>query len=649
MCRFLYSVLIVLACKSYLPVISQYVDSPCPETFEYQRDGNGVYGVIHLKPNGPASSVVVNFTIAARLVSNYPGRLQPIKTSGLQFNQDSSIDYRVDFPVTTPLPKLTYLIVNGRVLCHGPGDVARPDLYVTTISLRHMLNIRVRGGRPENPGSIKLISSSPDVDVFEINVDGDRTGTWNDGNQRTQRPAPPSPPPQDEYYLLELPQHTTTTRRPQQQPQTQQPASPPPPPDETYLLELPLHTTTTRRPQQQPQTQQPAPPPPPPDETYLLELPLHTTATRRPQQQPQTQQPAPPPPPPDEGYLVELPLHTTATRRPQQQPQTQQPAPPPPPPDEGYLVELPLHTTTTRRPTSTTPPPRPQTTYPSMPSRTRTEDEGSFSSECGLVAGGNEHVPLVFHGTGYTRGDWPWLVAMYKRMEGSLTFACSGTLVSDRHVVSAAHCLQQRSTLTSIRDIVVKVGVHNLEDWGDDIVVTRTLESAIIHEEFNSTTYTNDLLVLTFDKSVEFNNNIRPACLWNGNNDLNRIVGSSGVVAGWGSSELGPGSKGKGEPRMVRIPIVTTSMCRASRPDFHVFTSNHTFCGGDRNGAGPCLGDSGGGLYILDGGRWRLRGVVSLSLRPENGESTCNLNEYVIFTDAAKFIEWIKKVISNKF
>ncbi|XP_063368745.1 serine protease gd-like [Cydia amplana] len=560
MCRLLYSVLVVLTYTNYLPVISQYVDSPCPGTFEYQSDGDGVYGVIHLQPHGPVSTirVVVNFTIAARLISNYPGRLQPIKSPGTQFSQDSPIYYRVDFPVTRPLPKLTYLVVNGDVLCYGRGDVARPDLYVSTISLQHKLNLRGGG----NPGAIQLISSSPDADVFSINVDGDRTGTWNDGNQR-----------------------------PHKQPQTQRPAPPPPPGDEYYLLELPLDTiTTTRRPT--------TPPPPPEDEYYLLELPLHTTTTRKP---------------------------TSTTL--------------PPPPPDGDLLELPHHTTTTRRPTLTTPP---QTIYPPTPSRTP-----SFSSECGVVAGGNEHVPLVFHGTGYTRGDWPWLVAMYKRTEGSLTFACSGTLVSDRHVVSAAHCVQQRSTLTSIKDIVVKVGVHNLEDWGDDIIVTRTLESATIHEEFNSTTYSNDILVLTFDKSVEFNNNIRPACLWNGNNDLNRIVGSSGVVAGWGASELGPGSKG--EPRMVRIPVVTTSMCRASRPDFHVFTSDRTFCGGDRNGAGPCLGDSGGGLYILDGGRWRLRGVVSLSLRPENGESTCNLNEYIIFTDAAKFIDWIKNIISNKF
>lgn len=78
----------------------------------------------------------------------------------------------------------------------------------------------------------------------------------------------------------------------------------------------------------------------------------------------------------------------------------------------------------------------------------------------------------------------------------------------------------------------------------------------------------------------------------------------------------------------------------------HILNSFYPILG-DRNGVGPCLGDSGGGLYILEGGRWRLRGVVSLSLRPENGDKTCNLDEYVIFTDAAKYLPWIKGIVQS--
>lgn len=43
--------------------------SPCPGTFDYQRDGYYMYGVITIQPNGPVSYVNVkaNFTIATRL------------------------------------------------------------------------------------------------------------------------------------------------------------------------------------------------------------------------------------------------------------------------------------------------------------------------------------------------------------------------------------------------------------------------------------------------------------------------------------------------------------------------------------------------------------------------------------------------------
>lgn len=58
------------------------------------------------------------------------------------------------------------------------------------------------------------------------------------------------------------------------------------------------------------------------------------------------------------------------------------------------------------------------------------------SFECGVISGGNDKVPLIFNGNSYTRGEWPWLVAIYKRQEGSLTFICGGTLVSDRHIVT---------------------------------------------------------------------------------------------------------------------------------------------------------------------------------------------------------------------
>ncbi|KAM3964050.1 serine protease gd [Aphomia sociella] len=545
-------------------VSSQYIQSPCPGVFDYHSDGGVVYGMIRVQPNGPVSSVTtrVNFTVATRINPNYVGKLEAIGTNQLlqQFNQGAPIVYRVHFPVTSVLPRLTSLQVNDNLLCYGPGDVPGPNQYVSTISLRHSLFLQPGSGsfvyqiNPESkPNSVYDFGSSQEdgTQVFTFDGSDNRQGSWNSNIQ---------------------PIFVINNTRPQYENM-----SPP----------RPLHEPTL--PQPRPQYEQTPPP-------------------RRPQYE-QT----PPPPPPH--------YEPTPTTRPQYEPTL-------PPPRPQY---------------EPTPPPPPTPTFAAVPPRLPTRP--STQVECGMIAGGNERLPLIYNGQSYSRGDWPWLVAIYRRKDGSLTFICSGTLVSDRHVVSAAHCMHQKNTYTSIKDIVVKVGVYNLEDWGDDVTVTRTLETAHIHESYNASTLANDISVFTFERNVEFSTYIRPACLWNTNTDLNRIVGASGVVAGWGTNELGPA--GHGEPRMVRIPVVSTATCRASKPDFHKLTSANTLCAGDRNGAGPCLGDSGGGLYILDNGRWRLRGVVSLSLRPENGDNTCNLNEYIVFTDAAQYLKWIKGVMSN--
>ncbi|CAG9791577.1 unnamed protein product [Diatraea saccharalis] len=375
--------------------------------------------------------------------------------------------------------------------------------------------------------------------------------------------------------------------------------------------------TTQRKPIFNPHTTQPPPP---------FEYNPYTTQQQQPQpdynpyttQQQQSQ--------PDYNRYT-----TQRQPPPDYNPYTTEPSQQPPPDYNPY---------TTKQP----PQPPPDFNPPFNPPSTQS-GQGFAPVQCGVVAGGNERQPLIHNGQNYERGAIPWLIAIYKRKDGSLTFNCAGTLISDRHIVTAAHCILLKNSMTSIKDIVVKIGVYNLEDWGDDQIITRTLESAVIHESYNSSTLANDLAVFTLDKTVDYSINIRPACLWDGQSDLNRIVGASGVVAGWGSTELGPG--GHGVPRMVRIPVVSTSMCRASKPDFHKLTSDTTFCAGDRNGIGPCLGDSGGGLYILDSGRWRLRGVVSVSLRPDSGENTCDLNQFIVFTDAAKYTTWIRNIVKS--
>lgn len=560
---------------SFELVCGQYSSSPCPGIFDFENDGRHVYGKIVLRPSSPVSSLVlrINFTVAAQLFSNYVGRLEAQDSNHLlqRYNRGQPVSYIVHFPITSPLPKLTALTVNGDTVCYGQGDVPRPNTYVTTLSLQHTSFLQ--GGGP----------------------------IYNSIQPQYQRPQtrPPPPPPQptvDQIYFGDddATAHIYTFNN--VEPSWNNNNSP-------YYVVNNTRPFTQATQQYQPPTQQ-----------VFQSNPIYE-------------------------YDQNGPLQVTSRK-----PVTYRPNPP-------------VYEPITKRPTYTPPPtspnrnefyyPTPEPTRPAITSDERYNIQ-TTADVCGEVAGGNERVPLIYNGRSYARGDIPWLVAIYKSEAANLQFICGGTLVSDRHIVTAAHCMQRRGVQTNIKDIVVKIGVHNLNDWSDDITVTRSLSAASIHESFNPATLQNDILMFTLNKRVKFNTYIRPACLWGDDTDQSRIVGASGVVAGWGDQGVGGIGK-QGEPHMVRIPIVSTTDCRASKPHFHKLTYDSTLCAGDRNGAGPCVGDSGGGLYLLEGGKWRLRGVVSVSLRAENGDNTCNLNEYIIFTDTAKYLSWIKRILSEKY
>ncbi|XP_028175360.1 spermosin-like [Ostrinia furnacalis] len=595
--------------------------SPCPGTFEYINDELGIHGLIQIQPNGPVSAITtrVNFTIAARLPSNYVGQIKPVdeEHSLQRFNQGAPLTYRVHFPVTSPLPKLTSLVVNNQELCSGPPDFSQPGQYISTISLQHMLYLREGSPNsvlypyeptiPEKPIYNQPVYSKPvyEQPVYNQPVNKqpsfgrpDVTGIFNGPITITGVPTNTAGAPTQKFTLQGSngAYYTLVVNKTQGSSQ----------PGGGQNFQVFLETTTTSR---YPQT---------PPAQFYPGFPENPTRFDQ-------------PPPDFNPYETERPpvrpIKTT---------------PPPPPKQETPLTPPPDYNPyeTTKRPVY----------RPSKPDQLDGQNAKpslipDSNNECGVIAGGNEHQGLIYNGQAYDRGQWPWLVALFKQRATTLSFICAGTLISPKHVVTAAHCMQQKNTKLATQDIVVKVGAYNVKDWGDDISQTRTLVSAVIHERYNASTLANDILMLTLDRSVEFNTNIRAACLWTGKTDQNRIIGEAGVVAGWGNSELG--LAGEALPRMARVPIVSTAMCRASNADFHKLTSEYTFCAGDRNGVGPCLGDSGGGLYIIEDGRWRVRGIVSLSLRQENGDDTCNLNNYIVFTDAAKYDKWIRNIVQQ--
>jgi secreted trypsin-like serine protease len=83
-------------------------------------------------------------------------------------------------------------------------------------------------------------------------------------------------------------------------------------------------------------------------------------------------------------------------------------------------------------------------------------------------------------------------------------------LISDRFVLSAAHCEQSNRLSPS----TVRLGEHNLavQDRGSP-EIDIPIEKFIAHEKYNRETKENDIAVIKMVRSVPFSRKIRPACL----------------------------------------------------------------------------------------------------------------------------------------
>lgn len=185
-------------------------------------------------------------------------------------------------------------------------------------------------------------------------------------------------------------------------------------------------------------------------------------------------------------------------------------------------------------------------------------------------------------------------------------------------------------------------GISNIAHWATASgALHLTAHKVIPHPEYSEQTGHADIAIITLNKEVEFTRSIRPICLWRSDSNIKNIVGKEGEVAGWGiTSTLSRPT----ELRKVKIPVVSQENCLFSHKNLIDLTSNMTFCAGNKDGTGPCRGDSGSPFMMVRNNQWILRGIVSRSLKDE--KMSCDLSQYVVFADTAKLETWILNEIN---
>lgn len=170
----------------------------------------------------------------------------------------------------------------------------------------------------------------------------------------------------------------------------------------------------------------------------------------------------------------------------------------------------------------------------------------------------------------------------------------------------------------------------------------------ILHPDWNSRAkqFDADISVIVLHDTVQFSGSIRQICLPQQSYD--EVVGT-GTVVGWGRSTVSENSikKHSATPNQLEIPAVSKPQCFADVPDLAYFSSNRTFCAGFiKKSKSTCAGDDGGGFYLEDTSarRFILAGVTSASLDAD-GLGTCETEAYTLFTNVARFVDWINSQI----
>ncbi|XP_039751836.1 serine protease gd-like isoform X5 [Pararge aegeria] len=279
------------------------------------------------------------------------------------------------------------------------------------------------------------------------------------------------------------------------------------------------------------------------------------------------------------------------------------------------------------------------------------------SDQCGIVIRNNAN-PLVVNGRPTLEGQWPWQIALYQIQTVDSKYICGGTLVSHKHVITAAHCVTRKNSSKPVNKntLTIYLGKHNLRTSVEGVEI-RFVADISVYPEYNKTPFARDLSILRMRKSVEYTEFVRAACLWPENQmPLSNVIGKKGSVVGWGFDDTGVATE---ELSLVEMPVVDQETCiRSYSAFFDKFTDrDYTYCAGYRDGTtdeitgtrkstSVCNGDSGGGMVFEMQGTWYLRGLVSLSVARHN-EYRCDPTHYVVFTDLAKFLPWIRDHISS--
>uniref|UniRef100_G3TA15 Transmembrane protease serine n=1 Tax=Loxodonta africana TaxID=9785 RepID=G3TA15_LOXAF len=246
--------------------------------------------------------------------------------------------------------------------------------------------------------------------------------------------------------------------------------------------------------------------------------------------------------------------------------------------------------------------------------------EKIINNRCGRRARMSATYDRVKGGSTAQEGEWPWQASI--QMNGK--HYCGASLISDRYLVTAAHCFQRTK---NPKNYTVSFGTRVSPPYMEHYV-----QDIIIHESYVPHEHHDDVAIVSLTERVLFNNDVHRVCL----PEASQIFppGEGVVVTGWGALFY------NGEyPALLQkapVKIIDTNTCNAKEA-YNGLVSDTMICAGYMEGnIDACQGDSGGPLvYPNSRNIWYLVGIVSW------GSECGKINKPGVYMRVTSYSNWI--------
>jgi chymotrypsin len=240
------------------------------------------------------------------------------------------------------------------------------------------------------------------------------------------------------------------------------------------------------------------------------------------------------------------------------------------------------------------------------------------------------------------KNEFPWQasIQVYTTQLGwfkSKQHICGGSILNDRWIVTAAHCIIPNIARQDYRIVAGSQYAMKNEDTTQERQVARIY----VHPKWDAVRVQNDIALIELAQPLKMNpKSVAPICLPTAS-DSTSFDGMTCTASGWGALY----EKGQASSVLMKVdlPIVPTNVCRARYAVVQNADVNEKMiCAGNirRDGQGVCQGDSGGPLVCEKNGVYTLAGLTSFGV-------ICGSSQFpAVFTRLSAYRSWIDSFVN---